>query len=87
VNVRVISQKGDISHIEGAFESNNQFHKVLIHQNHIIGINYTFAKAFVQKINDPSQWVVLDISDQDINKKVKKHLEEDLMQESTGGSP
>lgn len=66
VNVRVISQKGDISHIEGAFESNNQFDKVLIYQNHFIAINYTFAKAFVQNMSEHSQWVVLDISDQEI---------------------
>ena len=60
----MVSKNGDISHIEGDYETNNHFHKVTVVQGHLLGINYTFAKVFVQKIDGPKQWVVLDIADE-----------------------
>ena len=88
VTFRKLSAKGDIQQILSAFETNSHFNKVLVHEGHLIGINFTFAKVFLQKISESnSKWIELDISDKGISEKVRKHLEEDSPQESTGGSP
>jgi hypothetical protein len=59
-----LSAKGDVQHIVAAFETNSYFNIVLIYDDYLIGVNFTFAKVFVQKISESSsKWIELDISD------------------------
>jgi hypothetical protein len=44
------------------FESGNHFDFVVVHDDNFLGINFTFAKAYVHKIGS-QHWIEVDISD------------------------